>query len=189
MHNIIDFSNYLYKANTSYKFFLLYFLFDKINYKKRDFTFRELSCGIIAYSWKTLNEHNAPLNKNDKLFDLMVSAYSNFSDLTPYSSNNEVYDYFYNCNISSINKKIYSLGLYAPYRLLVDNNLSKIIKNADDWKKNKLISDYSKNNNDCFYLIDHDTIIINTDYIEYISCNRNQLLLWIQNKILERFSI
>lgn len=182
---IDKFETMLKNMDTTYKMFLLKHLIVEVSKGSECFSFFELACGIVASAWDIINIKAKKFTHHDKLFDIFTDIYYKKDGIDNYSSFEEVYNYLLDCKHSDVIKQLNNIVAYAPYRLIIDENLSILIKGVPDKKKNSIIEQYSKNNIDSFYVISNKNIKIRKQYVDYIRLNSRMLTKWINSKIDE----
>ena len=98
----------------------------RINNNKKDFSFDELSKGIVLEAWSFLPYFSGPLTKIDVLFDLCLDLIEKSNNtLTAYSSEAQVIDFLEELHDTKLNKRIRNLCLIAPYRLDINESIYK----------------------------------------------------------------
>lgn len=179
------YSSILKNRDTSYKIFLLKYLFTSVTVDIYKFTFKELACGIVSCAWDSINDKGKAFSYHDKLYELFMYIIENYGIIDNYSSCNEVFNFLFSCTDKVILKYLNNLVVYVPYRLLVDENLANILKGEVDRKKNDIIIEYSQRCLDTIYYFEDQKIILRNEYIENITKRRSYLLNWI-NEIIKK---
>lgn len=134
---------------------------------------------------RSLGKRIRPL---DKLFDVAALAIEK-EDLMQSSKINEVFDALNTTNDTQLKREVKDLCNYVPYRLLAYLWPSEL-KGKTDRIKNQLIEEYSRSEQKCVYAIysisqKEKIIEVNDSWVDYISINRERLLMWINKKIGE----
>ena len=175
--------------STSYKCFLLSFLFRNVNYNKISFSFDELSKGMVLEAWNYLPHVSESFGKNDEIYDLCVDIIvESHNEINAYSSTKDVDRYISSQNSAELKKRMNRLCLYAPYRLDVNAMIEEQLHGVADRKKNGIIEELS-HKYDLFYSISGKQIVINMQYVEFIINNRITLLRTLDDFIKERYII
>ncbi len=177
------YSQLIKNRDTSYKLFMMKYLFESIYKNKTSFSFKEISCGIVSFSWNVINDKAERFTFHDKLIDLFEYINDNYDSVDNYSSQNEVYDFLINSTDKFIKKSLSNIVAYVPYRLLIDNEVAKILSGQIDRKKNGIIAEYSIRNADCLYSINGKNIIVRDAYIRDVKNNYFYLNNWIDEII------
>lgn len=169
--SIETFENMLKNRNTSYKLFLMKYLLDNISENKINFSFRELSCGLVSHAWEYYETNYERFTKNDRIYDLVQYILSQYPNITIYSSVKDVLEFLLESSDREINIRLKQLSACAPYRLLFpfvkEYNLSSL-----PWdKQNKKIEELSQQY-EMFYEIHGKEIKINNKWLRFICCNR-----------------
>lgn len=160
--------------NTSYKLFLMKYLIENISKDKARFSFKELSCGIVAMAWSYYETNYERFTKTDRIYDLVQYVLSLNGDITIYSSYDDVFKFLLESSDKEIICRLRQMSMCAPYRLLLP--FVKDFKlNSLTWdRQNKKIEELSQQY-EMFYVINGKEIIISDKWLKYI-CN-NRLLI------------
>lgn len=177
------------KCDTSYKLFLLKFLFEEVSNGKKEFSFYELGCGIISTAWDYINDRACRFSFHDRLYDLFIDLIRKQEVIDNYSSKEDVYKYLIKIDNAAIKRKINNLVNYVPYRLIVDNEISFLLKGQIDRKKNKIIEKISNEDINTMYSINNRSIYVRNKYSDDIKRNRILLVDWINKEIKNKVGV
>ena len=178
------YSSLIRNRDTSYKVFLLKFIFQSVYRNKYNFTFKELSCGIVSSAWDFINEKGKRFTYHDRLYDLFEYIIDEENNIDNYASQIDVYNYLYESKDSETIKRLKSIVAYVPYRLLVDDKLMPILRGKTDRKKNMIIEQYTHVSEDTMYYISEKKIFLRDRYILDIKNNYFALINWINNIVI-----
>lgn len=160
--------------NTSYKLFLMKYLVENISKNKTVFSFKELSCGIVAMAWGYYETYYERFTKNDRIYDLVQYVLSLNVNITIYSSSKDVFEFLLESSDKEIIRRLRQLSMCAPYRLLLPF-IKEFKLNSLTWdKQNEKIEELSQQY-EMFYVIHGKEIMISDIWVKYI-CN-NRLLI------------
>lgn len=170
----------------SYKLYFLKAILSNVSPIQKTFTFNQMACWMVAYSFEDVCRLQKRIRPLDKLFDTAVLVIEE-ADLIESSSVTRVYRTLEKTTNSKICKELRSLCNYVPYRLLAYQWKDEL-KGRTDKEKNLLIEQLSQSNNRNMYSIfsiskSLKEIEVREDWINYIIDNRETLLIWIDQKI------
>lgn len=181
-----DILKLLTKGNTSYKYFYLLACVNLLESNKRQYSFLELSKGMVAMSLLYGNFANERYTKNDRLFDFAIYLVSNYPDILLKKSLVEIIEFIDKLNDKYINKMLNQIINYVPYRFISYGKIADELKNKNDWEKNKLIEEMSSNYW-TIYEINNKNIIWKEEYYSFILRNKQLLHNEILNIINAKF--
>ncbi len=168
----------------SYKLFMLKALLSNCSPEKREFSFYELACWMIAYSFSTVCRLGKRIRHFDKLYDMAILLIDE-EDLLMNTKVYDIYETAFSSESSLVKKNSLSLTNYVPYRLLAYRWYEEL-KGKTDAEKNSLIVELSNIDDDSFYRIIREgkekSIVVNEKWADYIRLNRPTLLQWIDDK-------
>lgn len=170
----------------SYKLYFLKAILMNASRDRTVFDFYEMACWMCAYAFKDACLARRRLRPLDKLYDAVVLSIEK-EDLMESSSVAEVFDSVYHTQNMELRKLVASLCNYVPYRLL--SYLWSIeLRGKNDKQKNQIIEELSRGESRSVYSIysiekKRERIEMNSDWVGYITDNRNQLITWINKKI------
>ncbi len=157
--------------NTAYKLFLMKYLVEKISNSKTVFSFKELSCGIVAMAWSYYEIYYERFTKNDRIYDLVQYVLSLDTDITIYSSLEDVFKFLLDSSDKEIIRRLRQMSMCAPYRLLLPF-IKDVRLNCLTWdKQNAKIEELSQQC-EMFYEIRGREITINDKWVKFICNNR-----------------
>ncbi|MBD5583497.1 MAG: hypothetical protein HDQ88_00195 [Clostridia bacterium] len=163
--------NMLAPRNTSYKLFLMKYLVENISEQKSVFSFKELSCGIVAMAWEYYEKYYERFTKNDRIYDLIQYALSLNIHISIYSSNQDVFEFLINSSDKEIISRLRQMSACAPYRLLFPFVKEFKLNNLTWDKQNQKIEELSQHY-EMFYEIRCKEIFVHTKWIKFICDNR-----------------
>lgn len=161
--------------NTSYKLFLMKYLISNISEQKVDFSFKELSCGIVSESWKYYEYYYNRFTKNDRIFDLIQYSIDLNQEISIYSGKKQVFDFLWNNEDKKVINMLNRLVAMVQYRLLIPFVDHHELRGLAWINQNKRIEELSQND-EMFYEIKEKRIIINSKWMKYIISNREFIL-------------
>ena len=168
----------------SYKLFMLKALLSNCSPEKSEFSFYELACWMIAYSFSTVCRLGKRIRHFDKLYDMAILLI-NEEDILMSSKVYDIYETALFSKSSLVRRSILSLTNYVPYRSLAYKWYEEL-KGKTDAEKNNLIVEFSNIDDDSFYRIirvgKERSIVVNEKWADYIKLNRTTLLQWIDDK-------
>lgn len=170
----------------SYKLYFLKTLVINVSKEKKGFSFYELASWMCAYSFEDVCLINGRIRPLDKLYDIAVQLIEK-ENIYQSAKVAEVFDAAYKTENKSLRKEIKDLCNYVPYRLLA-YIWAKELKGKTDTQKNHMIEEFSRSEERNMYAIftifsKEKTIEVKDDWAKYISEHRNNLLIWLNNKI------
>lgn len=170
----------------SYKLYFLKAILVNTSPIQRTFTFNQMACWMVAYSFDDVCRLQRRIRPLDKLFDVAVLAIEE-EDLMESSSIAKVCLTLEKTTNSKIRKELRSLCYYVPYRLLAYLYHSEL-KGKTDREKNLLIEQLSQSDDRNMYSIftvskTKKEIEIREEWTNYIINNREELLKWIDQEI------
>lgn len=172
--------------NTSYKLFLMRYLLICVSKDKTRFSFRELSCGMVSEAWKYYEGCYERYTKNDRIFDLVQYIVDSYNDLTVFSSKKVVFDFLMKSNDEQIVSRLTKLMSMVQYRLLVPfvdiEELNGLSWNAQNKKIMQLSCKQAM-----FYQIQDKNILINQEWINFLSSCREILIKTVDNVIVDEY--
>lgn len=169
-----DILKLLSNSNTSYKYFYLLACVNLMENDKRQYSFLELSKGMVAMSLMYGNFAKKRYTKNDRLFDLVIYLVSNYPDILLKKTSVEIIEFIDELNDKHINKMLKQIIIYVPYRFISYGKIAEELKNIKDWEKNKLIEQMSSIYW-AIYEIKNKNIIWKEEYYFYILRNKKLL--------------
>lgn len=170
----------------SYKLYFLKAILVNTSPIQRVFSFKQMACWMVAYSFDDTCRLKKRIRPLDKLFDVAVLAIEE-EDLMESSSIAKVCLTLEKTTNSKIRKELRSLCYYVPYRLLAYLWQSEL-KGKTDREKNLLIEQLSQSDDRNMYSIftvskTQKEIEVREEWINYIINNREVLLKWIDQEI------
>ena len=170
----------------SYKIYFLKTLVINVSNEKKGFSFYELASWMCAYSFEDVCLINGRIRPLDKLYDIAVQLIEK-ENIYQSAKVAEVFDAAYKTENKSLRKEIKDLCNYVPYRLLA-YIWAEELKGKTDTQKNHMIEEFSRSEERNMYAIftissKEKTIEVKDDWAKYISEHRNNLLIWLNNKI------
>ena len=170
----------------SYKLYFLKAILVNTSSAQKVFSFKQMACWMVAYSFDDVCRLQRRIRPLDKLFDVAVLAIEE-EDLMESSSIAKVCLTLEKTTNSKIKKELRSLCYYVPYRLLAYLWYAEL-KGKTDREKNLLIEQLSQSDDRNMYSIftvskSQKEIEIREEWINYIINNREELLIWIDKEI------
>ena len=170
----------------SYKLYFLKTLVINVSKEKSEFSFYELASWMCAYSFEDVCLINGRIRPLDKLYDIAVQLIEK-ENIYQSAKVAEVFDAAYKTENKSLRKEIKDLCNYVPYRLLAYIWVEEL-KGKTDTQKNHMIEEFSRSEERNMYAIftissKEKKIEVKTEWAKYITEHRNNLLIWLNNKI------
>ena len=170
----------------SYKLYFLKTLVINVSKEKTEFSFYELASWMCAYSFEDVCLINGRIRPLDKLYDIAVQLIEK-ENIYQSAKVAEVFDAAYKTENKSLRKEIKDLCNYVPYRLLAYIWVEEL-KGKTDTQKNHMIEEFSRSEEINMYAIftissKEKKIEVKTEWAKYITEHRNNLLIWLNNKI------
>ena len=170
----------------SYKLYFLKTLVINVSKEKTEFSFYELASWMCAYSFEDVCLINGRIRPLDKLYDISVQLIEK-ENIYQSAKVAEVFDAAYKTENKSLRKEIKDLCNYVPYRLLAYIWVEEL-KGKTDTQKNHMIEEFSRSEERNMYAIftissKEKKIEVKTEWAKYITEHRNNLLIWLNNKI------
>lgn len=170
----------------SYKLYFLKAILVNTSLHKKEFSFSQMSCWMVAYSFNDVCRLKHRIRYLDKLFDVAVLAIEE-EDLMESSSVAEVYMTLEKTTNTKLKKELKELCNYVPFRLL-SYLWQTELKGKTDREKNRLIEQFSQSDDRNMYSIftiskSQKEIEIRRVWIDFIIDNREELLKWIDQEI------
>lgn len=169
----------------SYKLYFLKTLVINVSKEKTEFSFYELASWMCAYSFEDVCLINGRIRPLDKLYDIAVQLIEK-ENIYQSAKVTEVFDAAYKTENKSLRKEIKDLCNYVPYRLLA-YIWAEELKGKTDTQKNHMIEEFSRSEERNMYAIftisSKEKIEVKTEWAKYITKHRNNLLIWLNNKI------
>ena len=170
----------------SYKLYFLKTLVINVSKEKTEFSFYELASWMCAYSFEDVCLINGRIRPLDKLYDIAVQLIEK-ENIYQSAKVAEVFDAAYKTENKSLRKEIKDLCNYVPYRLLAYIWVEEL-KGKTDTQKNHMIEEFSRSEERNMYAIftissKEKKIEVKTEWAKYITGHRNNLLIWLNNKI------
>lgn len=170
----------------SYKLYFLKTLVINVSKEKMEFSFYELASWMCAYSFEDVCLINGRIRPLDKLYDIAVQLIEK-ENIYQSAKVAEVFDAAYKTENKSLRKEIKDLCNYVPYRLLAYIWVEEL-KGKTDTQKNHMIEEFSRSEERNMYAIftissKEKKIEVKTEWAKYITEHRNNLLIWLNNKI------
>ena len=170
----------------SYKLYFLKTLVINVSKEKTEFSFYELASWMCAYSFEDVCLINGRIRPLDKLYDIDVQLIEK-ENIYQSAKVAEVFDAAYKTENKSLRKEIKDLCNYVPYRLLAYIWVEEL-KGKTDTQKNHMIEEFSRSEERNMYAIftissKEKKIEVKTEWAKYITEHRNNLLIWLNNKI------
>ncbi|MEO2615269.1 hypothetical protein [Blautia wexlerae] len=170
----------------SYKLYFLKAILINVSPIRKTFTFNQMACWMVAYSFEDVCHLQKRIRPLDKLFDIAVLAIEE-EDLMESSSVAKVCMILEKTTNPKICKELRSLCNYVPYRLLAYRWQNEL-KGRTDKEKNLLLEQLSQSDDRNMYSIfsiskSLKEIEVREKWINYIIDNRESLLIWIDQKI------
>ena len=162
------------------------YLLASVSKDKTRFSFKELSCGMVSEAWEYYEGCYERYTKNDRIFDLVQYVVDSYNDLTVFSSKKVVFDFLMKSNDEQIVSRLTKLMSMAQYRLLVPfidiKELNGLSWNAQNKKIIQLSCKQAM-----FYQIQDKNILINQEWISFISSCREMLIKTVDNVIVDEY--
>lgn len=168
--------------NTSYKLFLMHYLLNSISKDKASFSFKELSCGMVSEAWVYYEGYYERYTKNDRIFDLVQYVVNTYDELTVFSPQKTVFNFLMKSEDAKIISNLLKLIAMVQYRILVPFVDLEELRGLSWDAQNKRIKQLSCER-EMFYQIQDKKILINYEWIEFISSNREALIKMVGNVI------
>lgn len=170
----------------SYKLYFLKTLVINVSKEKTEFSFYELASWMCAYSFEDVCLINGRIRPLDKLYDIAIQLIEK-ENIYQSAKVAEVFDAAYKTENKSLRKEIKDLCNYVPYRLLA-YIWAEELKGKTDTQKNHMIEEFSRSEERNMYAIftissKEKKIEVKTEWAKYITEHRNNLLIWLNNKI------
>lgn len=149
-------------SNTSaaYKFYWFVALLDiVVKERKTRISFWEIIAGIVAESWYPIHYFKLSFGKSDSLFDKSLEIQNAFQ-ISIESDKDKIKKYLLD-NLNGTKKFLRVFTLNVPYRFL-----SPWIKYTYD---EDVVAKSQRFENDCLYAIYSDEIVINDNWVEYLT--------------------
>lgn len=170
----------------SYKLYFLKAILVNTSPDQREFSFNQMACWMVAYSFDDVCRLKKRIRPLDKLYDVAVIAIEE-EDLMESSSVAKVCVTLEETKNRKLRNELRSLCYYVPYRLLA-YRWQVELKGKTDREKNLLIEQLSQSDDRNMYCIftiskSRKEIEIREEWINYIINNRELLLKWIDQEI------
>lgn len=170
----------------SYKLYFLKVILVNTSPNQRVFSFNQMACWMVAYSFDDVCRLQKRIRPLDKLYDVAAIAIEE-EDLMESSSVAKVCLTLEETKNTKLQKELRSLCYYVPYRLLAYRWQGEL-KGKTDREKNLLIEQLSQSDDRNMYSIftvskSRKEIEIREEWINYIINNRELLLKWIDQEI------
>lgn len=170
----------------SYKLYFLKALLNNVSVEQSVFSFYELACWMVAFSFSDVCALQHRIRPLDRLYDVSIMTIE-LENIMESSKPIEVYETLINTNNKGLRKEVLALCNYVPYRLLAYLWMNEL-KGKTDKQKNFTIQEWSGSESGNIYSIstgsdDGKVIRVFRDWAVFISANRQELLLWIDSKI------
>lgn len=170
----------------SYKLYFLKAILVNTSPDQREFSFNQMACWMVAYSFDDVCRLKKRIRPLDKLYDVAVIAIEE-EDLMESSSVAKVCVTLEETKNRKLRNELRSLCYYVPYRLLA-YRWQVELKGKTDREKNLLIEQLSQSDDRNMYSIftiskSRKEIEIREEWINYIINNRELLLKWIDQEI------
>ena len=170
----------------SYKLYFLKAILVNTSPDQREFSFNQMVCWMVAYSFDDVCRLKKRIRPLDKLYDVAVIAIEE-DDLMESSSVAKVCVTLEATKNRKLRNELRSLCYYVPYRLLA-YRWQVELKGKTDREKNLLIEQLSQSDDRNMYSIftiskSRKEIEIRQEWINYIINNRELLLKWIDQEI------
>lgn len=170
----------------SYKLYFLKAILVNTSPGQREFSFNQMACWMVAYSFDDVCRLKKRIRPLDKLYDVAVIAIEE-EDLMESSSVAKVCVTLEETKNRKLRNELRSLCYYVPYRLLA-YRWQVELKGKTDREKNLLIEQLSQSDDRNMYSIftiskSRKEIEIREEWINYIINNRELLLKWIDQEI------
>ena len=147
-------------TTATYKFYWFVALLDiVVKERKTRISFWEIIAGMVAESWYPIHYFKFSFGKSDSLFDKSLEIQNAFQ-ISIESDKDKVRKYLLD-NLSGTKKFLRIFTLNVPYRFL-----SPWIKYTYD---EDVVAKSQRFENDCLYAIYGDEIVINDNWVEYLT--------------------
>ena len=147
-------------TTATYKFYWFVTLLDiVVKERKTRISFWEIIAGMVAESWYPIHYFKISFGKSDSLFDKSLEIQNAFQ-ISIESDKDKIKKYLLD-NLNGIKKFLRVFTLNVPYRFL-----SPWIKYTYD---EDVVAKSQRFENDCLYAIYGDEIVINDNWVEYLT--------------------
>lgn len=147
-------------TTATYKFYWLVALLDiVVKERKTRISFWEIIAGMVAESWYPIHYFKLSFGKSDSLFDKSLEIQNAFQ-ISIESDKDKIKKYLLD-NLNGTKKFLRIFTLNVPYRFL-----SPWIKYTYD---EDVVAKSQRFENDCLYAIYGDEIVINDNWVEYLT--------------------
>lgn len=147
-------------TTATYKFYWFVALLDiVVKERKTRISFWEIIAGMVAESWYPIHYFKLSFGKSDSLFDKSLEIQNTFQ-ISIESDKEKIKKYLLD-NLNGIKKFLRVFTLNVPYRFL-----SPWIKYTYD---EDVVAKSQRFENDCLYAIYGDEIVINDNWVEYLT--------------------
>lgn len=147
-------------TTATYKFYWFVALLDiVVKERKTRISFWEIIAGMVAESWYPIHYFKLSFGKSDSLFDKSIEIQNAFQ-ISIESDKDKVRKYLLD-NLNGTKKFLRVFTLNVPYRFL-----SPWIKYTYD---EDVVTKSQRFENDCLYAIYGDEIVINDNWVEYLT--------------------
>lgn len=147
-------------TTATYKFYWFVALLDiVVKERKTRISFWEIIAGMVAESWYPIHYFKLSFGKSDSLFDKSLEIQNAFQ-ISIESNKEEIKEYLLD-NLNGTKKFLRIFTLNVPYRFL-----SPWIKYTYD---EDVVAKSQRFENDCLYAIYGDEIVINDNWVEYLT--------------------
>lgn len=147
-------------TTATYKFYWFVSLLDiVVKERKTRISFWEIIAGMVAESWYTIHYFKISFGKSDSLFDKSLEIQNAFQ-ISIESDKDKIKKYLLD-NLNGTKKFLRIFTLNVPYRFL-----SPWIKYTYD---EDVVAKSQRFENDCLYAIYGDEIVINDNWVEYLT--------------------
>lgn len=180
LESILDYN----KLTTSYKLFWFSGIFEEILNGNQRITFRRIVCRMIASAWYPILQYHLNFGYGDSLNSVVNLIHKKHS-ISKDIKESELLSIIENIEDSEVEKAIEGFYKYVPYRLL-SPFYTEELRGVEDSRRNEIISELSKTNNNALYRLvkPEKIIIINDRWYEYIFRNQNIILGWMRYKLI-----
>ncbi len=171
--------------STSYKAYWFYAIFEEVCKGRSRFTFREIAIRMCIKAWYSCIEYKLSLGVIDQI-SLLITLMKNKYGVESKFSDEKKYELISNHGDVEIEKKLYDLVKYVPYRLL--SPFVPKLTGLSDAEKNIRIEKYCVENKEVLYKIstenDIKKIEITPKWFEYIYLNQVIIRGWIEHNLV-----
>ncbi|MEZ7890505.1 MAG: HNH endonuclease domain-containing protein [Candidatus Wallbacteria bacterium] len=182
--NINAFENMLelkYLTN-SYKIYWFYSIFEEIKKGDSVLLFKNIILKMICKAWYPVIQYRLNLGQLDQLTNIILFIKDKYNfDIE--INDEKLFSELQKINDEKLDKMIFDLCKYVPYRLL-SPFYDRDLRGIPDSDKNKYITAFSLNDNYALYKIKNDEIIINEIWFEYIYHNQAIIEGWLNYKLI-----